>query len=44
MVPPLAWIFGKLHERIIYGDGVLEAIATGIMTSLGVRPLPLSPE
>jgi hypothetical protein len=35
MVVPLAWIFGKLNERIIYGDGVLDALAMGIMTSLG---------
>jgi len=32
---PLAWIFGKLNDRIIYADGVLDAIAMGIMTSLG---------
>jgi hypothetical protein len=35
MVVPLAWLFGKLNSRIIYGDGVLDAIAMGIMTSLG---------
>jgi len=31
----LAWIFGKLNTGVIYGDGVLDAIAMGIMTSMG---------
>jgi hypothetical protein len=35
MILPLAWIFGRLNDRIIYGDGVLDAIAMGTMTSLG---------
>jgi hypothetical protein len=35
MVVPLAWLFGKLNDRVIYGDGVLDAIAMGFMTSLG---------
>jgi hypothetical protein len=35
MVVPLAWLFGKLNNGIIYGDSVLAAIAMGVMTSLG---------
>jgi hypothetical protein len=35
MVVPFAWLFGKLNDRIIYGDSVLAAIAMGVMTSLG---------
>jgi len=30
-----AWLFGRLNNRVIYGDGVLDAIAMGVMTSLG---------
>jgi hypothetical protein len=30
-----AWIFGKLNTGVIYGDGVLDAIAMGVMTSMG---------
>lgn len=32
---PLAWLFGRLNNRIIYGDSVLDAIAMGVMTSMG---------
>jgi hypothetical protein len=35
VVGPFSWLFGKLNDRIIYGDSVLEAVAMGIMTSLG---------
>ncbi|HWY42630.1 MAG TPA: hypothetical protein VNX66_03990 [Candidatus Sulfotelmatobacter sp.] len=30
-----AWLFGKLNERVIYGDSVFAAIAMGAMTSMG---------
>jgi hypothetical protein len=30
-----AWLFGRLNSRAIYGDGVLDAIAMGVMTSMG---------
>jgi hypothetical protein len=35
MAVPLTWLSGKLNDRIIYGDSALEAIAMGMMTSLG---------
>ena len=35
LVVPLAWQFSKLTDGIVYGDGVLNAIAMGIMSSLG---------
>jgi hypothetical protein len=35
IVVPLAWLFGKLNNGIIYGDSVLAAIGMGVMTSLG---------
>jgi len=35
LVVPLAWVFGKLNSRIIYGDSVLDAVAMGLMTSMG---------
>lgn len=31
----LAWLFGRLSSGVIYGDGVLDAIAMGVMTSMG---------
>jgi hypothetical protein len=31
----LDWLFSKLTDRIVYGDGVLYAIAMGIMISMG---------
>lgn len=31
----LDWLFSKATDGIIYGDGVLDAIAMGVMTSLG---------
>jgi hypothetical protein len=34
-VAPLVWLFGKLNDRIIYDDSVLEAVAMGAMTSMG---------
>jgi hypothetical protein len=30
-----AWFFGKLNERVTYGDSVFAAIAMGVMTSMG---------
>jgi hypothetical protein len=35
VAPLLAWPFGKLNEGIVYGDGVLSAVAMGVMSSLG---------
>jgi hypothetical protein len=35
MVVPFGWLFGKLNDRMIYGDSVLDALAMGMMTSLG---------
>jgi hypothetical protein len=35
LVVPLAWLFGKVNSRIIYGDSVLDAVAMGVMTSMG---------
>lgn len=29
------WLFGRLNSGISYGDGVLDAIAMGLMTSMG---------
>ena len=31
----LALVFGKINDRIIYGDNLLDAIAMGVMTSMG---------
>jgi len=35
----VAWLlaqpFGKLNDRIVYGDGVLSALAMGVMSSMG---------
>jgi hypothetical protein len=30
-----AWLFGRLNNGVIYGDGVLDAILMGVMTSMG---------
>jgi hypothetical protein len=35
LIAPFGWLFGRLADRIIFEDGVLGAIALGIMLSLG---------
>jgi hypothetical protein len=34
-VAPLGWPVAKLTNGIVYGDGVLSALAMGVMTSMG---------